>query len=202
MENRAILKVFNLGAEDAARVAQKVVLEEIYLVNAKTWRDPLVICPKALVLEHKCSTEILRPGDKNLIDPDDLDLILCNFQVAAFNDKSPKKLVMKIEATFFTSFSRNDTDFQHFLENFDLDSEDPVKTYAAIGEYFYHFNPISTVWPYWREFVQNMSTRMGYPALTVPMLEIVQAKKPEEMKVKVKDKVTKKDPTRRKKLSA
>lgn len=206
MENRATLKVFNLGAEDATRVAQKVVLQEIYLVDAKTWRDPLVICPEALVLEHKCSTEILNPGGEDRLDRldrldlYDLDLILCNFRVAAFNDKSPKKLVMKIEATFFTSFARNATDHQHFIDNFDLDSEDVVKSLAAIGEFFYHFNPISTAWPYWREFVQSLSTRMGFPALTVPMLEIVQAKKPEEMKVK--HKVTKKESTRRKKVSA
>ena len=200
MENRAILKVFNLGAEEAARVAEKVVLKEIYLVDAKTWRDPLVICPEALVLEHKCSTEILRPGDEEIfcVDDERLNLILCNFRLAAFNDKSPKKLLMKIEATFYTSFVSNVTDFQQFFENFDLDSEDVGKTFAAMGEYFYHFIPISTAWPYWREFVQNMSTRMGYPALTVPMLEIVQGKKPEEIKVKV----TKKESTRRKKVNA
>jgi hypothetical protein len=184
MENRAILKVFNLGPEDAARVAEKVVLEEIYLVDSKTWRDPLVSCPKSLVLDHKCSTEILRPRDEDFIDPDDPDLILCNFRLAAFDDNSPKRLIMKIEATFFTSFARNAADHQHFFDNFDVDAEDVAKTLAAFGEYFYHFNPISTAWTYWREFVQSMSTRMGYPALTVPMLEIVQAKKPEEMKVK------------------
>ncbi|HLJ12100.1 MAG TPA: hypothetical protein VKU82_12975 [Planctomycetaceae bacterium] len=28
---------------------------------------------------------------------------------------------------------------------------------------------VSLVWPYWREFVQSMSTRMGFPALPMPM---------------------------------
>ena len=31
--------------------------------------------------------------------------ILCNFRVAAFNGKSPDKLVMKIEASFCTSYA-------------------------------------------------------------------------------------------------
>lgn len=200
MENRAILKVFNLGAEEAARVAEKVVLKEIYLVDAKTWRDPLVSCPEALVLEHRCSTEFLPPDYAEVIDPEAerLKLILCNFRLAAFNNKSPKKLVMKIEATFYTSFAINLTDIQQFFDKFDLDPEDLGKSFGAMGEYFFHFIPLSTAWPYWREFVQNMSTRMGYPALTVPMLEIVQGKKPEEVKVKV----TKKQATRRKKVNA
>ena len=50
---------------------------------------------------------------------------------------------------------------------------------CAFTTYFYKINPVSTAWPYWREFVHSMSTRMGYPALTVPMLEIV-LKEPEE----------------------
>ncbi len=58
----------------------------------------------------------------------------------------------------------------------DLDFEG---SYDAFTTYFYKINPVSIAWPYWREFVQNMSTRMGYPALTVPMLEIV-LKEPEE----------------------
>ena len=34
-------------------------------------------------------------------------IVLCNFQVAAFNGKEPSKLVMKIEAAFCTSYVRN-----------------------------------------------------------------------------------------------
>ena len=41
-------------------------------------------------------------------------------------------------------------------------------------------NPISHAWPYWREFVQSMSSRMGFPALTVPLLEIVPEKSRDE----------------------
>jgi hypothetical protein len=29
---------------------------------------------------------------------------------------------------------------------------------------------IYNVWPYWREFVQSMTTRMGLPALTIPLV--------------------------------
>jgi hypothetical protein len=51
--------------------------------------------------------------------------------------------------------------------------------FSAFETYFFKINQVTAAWPYWREFVQNMSTRMGYPALTVPMLEIV-LKEPEK----------------------
>ncbi|RJR38729.1 MAG: hypothetical protein C4567_11995 [Deltaproteobacteria bacterium] len=167
----------------AARAAQKAILEEIYLVDAKTWRKPGVISSEVLALQHKCSTEILLPTPKGYKERLDLYFILCKFQVAAFKDKSPNKPTMKIEATFCTSFSLNhaDPDGPNRLD-LELDFEG---SYSAFTNHIYKINPISTAWPYWRELVQNMSTRMGYPALIVPMLEIV-IKEPED---KAKDNV-------------
>ena len=196
MEKRATLTVKIFDPETkAARAAQKAVLEEIYLVDAKTWRDPLVSSPEVLALEHKFAREILFPEEYeyNL----GLHFILCKFRVAAFNDKSPNKPVMKIEATFYTSFSEaNDPD----VPTVDLDSPvDENSAYSTYMRFIYTVNPISAAWPYWREFVQNMSTRMGYPALTVPMLEIVFKNEPEK---KAKNHVTKKDSLQRKKTSA
>ncbi len=42
------------------RAAQKAFLEEIYLVDAQTWREPLVSSPEVLALEHKFSREIFK----------------------------------------------------------------------------------------------------------------------------------------------
>lgn len=161
----------------AAKAAQKAVLEEIYLVDAKTWRKPAVIFPEVLSLQHKYSSGILLPTPKEYKGRSDLYFILCKFRVAAFKDKSPNKPVMKIEATFYTSFSLDLAD-PDVPNGFDLDL-DLEGSYDAFTTYFYKINPALTAWPYWREFVQSMSTRMGYPALTVPMLEIV-LKEPEE----------------------
>jgi len=162
MNKNAVLAVDigNLDTEIAARVAQRFVLKEIYLVDAKITRDPLIAVPEALTLEHKCDTSLWFEKDKPIIDK-----IHCNFQVAAFSAESPDKLVMKIEASFCTAYvSQAPADPDVF----------------AVGpehlEYFFRITPISNAWPYWREFVQSMSTRMGYPALTVPLLEIVPKK--------------------------
>jgi hypothetical protein len=162
MKNNAVLEteLEKLDMEVAARVAQKYVLQEIFMVEAKISRDQLISSPEALALEHKCSTNMLKSSDK------EKNLYLCNFQVAAFNDKEPHQLVMKIEASFCTSYVLNPD--IHIPVDYDS-----LLTHV---EYLMTINPISNAWPYWREFVQSMSARMGFPALTVPLLEIVPKK--------------------------
>jgi len=152
-----------------ARTAQKVVLEEIYLVESKTWRKP-GISPEVLTLKNKCSTEIIYP--KEYKGRFDIYSVLCKFGVIAFPEKSPNKQVIKIEASFCTSFSYDldDSDFKDFKT---LDSEEGD---FHLEIYLNRITPISTAWPYWRELVQNMSTRMGFPALMVPSLKIVPEK--------------------------
>ena len=180
----------NLDMRMAARVARMAVLQDIYLVDAKITRDPLIAFPEALTLEHKCSTEILSQ-DKD----EKLSFILCNFRVAAFDSAAPDKLAMKIEAAFCTSYVHKsplpdgspDDDLSDLIDQFDH------------WNYRFKINPISNAWPYWREFVQNMSSRMGFPALTVPLLEIAPKKATAK---KGKRQPAKRESTRRKKLSA
>jgi hypothetical protein len=179
-----VVDIENLDVEIATWVAQRIVLKGIYLVDAKISRDPLIVNPESLTLEHKCSTEILA-NDKEK----EIQLILCNFQVAAFNGEESSKLVMKIEASFCTSYVSNPD--VHISDGLDVDS------IIAHLEYMIRINPISNAWPYWREFVQSMSTRMGFPALTVPLLEIVPKKSPAK---EAKSQPVKKKATRRKKV--
>lgn len=44
------------------------------------------------------------------------------------------------------------------------------------SDQFAKINPIYNVWAYWREFVQNMTTRMNLPVLTMPLLKITPQK--------------------------
>jgi hypothetical protein len=189
MKNNAVLEVDldELDMDVAARVAQRFVLQEIFLVDAKISRDPLIISPEALSLEHKCSTDSLSPSDKEKY------LVLCNFRVAAFNGKESNKLVMKIEASFCTSYVRKS------LPDPLIHDDDSPETVLAAIEYLMTINPISNTWPYWREFVQNMSARMGFSALTVPLLEIAPKKTATK---RSKSQPAKKESTRRNKLSA
>ena len=194
MKNNAVLEVGldKLDMEAAARVAQQFVLQEIFLVDAKISRDPLTVSPETLSLEHKCSTEMLE-FDKEK----ETRFIRCNFRVAAFNGEEPSKLVMKIEAAFCTSYVKKSV--IHFPDDPDDIDSDFVDSLETTIEYMMRINPISNAWPYWREFVQSMSARMGYPALTVPMLEIVLKKRPTK---KAKSQPVKQQATRRKKVNA
>lgn len=185
MKNNALLEVEldKLDMEAAAQIAQRFVLQEIILVDAKINRDPLIASPEALSLEHKCSTDSLSPSDKEKY------IVLCNFRVAAFNGKELSKLVMQIEASFCASYVKKP----------DILMPDDVDSLITYAEYLMTINPISDAWPYWREFVQSMSSRMGFPALTVPLLEIVPKKSSHK---DTKSQPTKKKPARRKKISA
>jgi hypothetical protein len=173
------LDIEKVDSEIAARVAQRYRLQEIYLVDAKISRDPLTVSPETLSLQHKCSTDGLTPYVANKY--------IVHFRVAAFDGKEPHKLIMKIEASFCTSYVEKS-------QPEPLIPEDDADSLLEYAEHIITINPISHAWPYWREFVQSMSSRMGFPALTVPLLEIT-AKKTKSQPVK-------KGSTRRKKVSA
>ena len=192
MNKNAMLAVDieNLDMEIAARVAQRFVLKEIYLVDAKISRDPLIVSPETLSLEHKCYTDSPATSDKKK------HLFLCNFRVAAFDGKEPTKLIMKIEAAFCTSYVEKSLPGPFFPDG---DDDDDGKTFSLFMHHLMTINPISNAWPYWREFVHSMSARMGFPALTVPLLEIVPKK---AAKKEAKSQPTKKEATRRKKVNA
>jgi hypothetical protein len=166
----------NLDMEAVGRVAQKAALEDIYLIDVKVSRDPQVMAPETLSLKHKCSTKILS-AEKDILP------ILCNFGVAAFSGKSSDKIVMSIEASFCTSYvlkpigEFNPADIEHFAK----------------------INPLYNAWAYWREFVQSMTTRMGFPALTIPLLKIMPKKSATK---EAKSQAVKKESARRKKVSA
>jgi len=217
IDNNAVLAVAVENMETANRVAQSFRLKEIFLVDAKVRRDPEIAYPDALSLEHKCSTEILSWGGGEGEDEDRLPsaikelpdglakqlaivgswhsfrfFILCNFRVAAFSEEMPDKLVMEIEASFCTTFDP--------IPGFELYEDLGDNTIAVHEDLEYAFNiiPISNAWPYWREFVQSMSARMGFPALTVPLLEIAMKKSAAK---ELKNQPVKKKSTRRKKVN-
>ena len=182
------IDIGNLDTEIAARVAQRYVLKEIYLVDAKISRDPLIVSPETLSLEHKCYTDSPTTSDA------EKHIFLCNFRVAAYDGQEPSKLIMKIEASFCTSYVEKSQP-----DPLIPDDDGSAETLLAYVEHFMTINPISHTWPYWREFVQSMSARMGFPALTVPLLEIAAQKTATQ---ESKSPPVKKKSTRGKKVSA
>jgi len=195
MEASAILMVDmeKLDMEAFGKLAQRWVLKDIFLDEAKIWRNPRIGLPRTLSLEHKCDTHFLWSEKDKII----FGKILCNFQVAAFNAKSPDKPVMKIEASFCISYG-----YKAPVANEDFGKGEDFEKDEGFGDEFVYDHtiiPISNAWPYWREFVQSMSSRMGFPALTVPLLEIVPKKAASK---EAKSQPVKKESTRRKKANA
>ncbi len=49
-------------------------------------------------------------------------------------------------------------------------AESPVGITDEAANAFGKMNGIHNVWPYWREYVQSVSTRVGFPPLTLPLV--------------------------------
>jgi preprotein translocase subunit SecB len=55
-----------------------------------------------------------------------------------------------------------------FLVEYSIKADVPENAAFAFAQATAPFNS----WPYWREFVQSMTTRLGMPALTVPLFKL------------------------------
>jgi preprotein translocase subunit SecB len=53
---------------------------------------------------------------------------------------------------------------------------EPFFSHKHLGEYLERLGMIN-IWPYWREFVQSMTLRMGLPAFPVPLINVDKLKK-------------------------
>lgn len=77
------------------------------------------------------------------------------YLLLAKDAQQPSELLGRIEAEFGLRFK----------------SVQPIS--QPYFEIFRHFNlPVNT-WPYWRELVQSMTARMGWPPITLPLLKRV-----------------------------
>lgn len=72
------------------------------------------------------------------------------------HEGSPEELLVRIEARFALTYALSSKQ--------DLSEEN----YEAFGQR----NAVYNAWPYWREFVQSTTVRMGLPALTLPVYRV------------------------------
>lgn len=63
------------------------------------------------------------------------------------------------------------------LRNFNELTDESYRSFAEL-------NAVFNIWPYWREFVQNVTVRMGLPPLTMPVFRIT---KPSEKVIREKN---------------
>ena len=96
-------------------------------------------------------------------------------------DKSP----VLIEATFLLTYA--------------IENEGPTEREA---EAFAAATATYNVWPYWREFVQSMTTRMGLPGITIPLFHLYSIIDVDKKSESRKSSPSRKNPKRGKTTSA
>lgn len=95
--------------------------------------------------------------------------VFTTFVLNAFGEGVEQKKensFLEIEATFLLLYNIKS------LEGLD---DDAFRSFSEL-------NGVYNAWPYWREFVQNVTSRMELPTLTVPVFRIVPLKPPKKTK--------------------
>lgn len=124
-------------------------LDDVYLLGANITSDPSTREPRGSDLEYAINTKILKT-ENNFFS------VIVSFKISAIQKKDPKNPIMSINAKYVLVYS--------FDKVNKLLPED-IEQFAKIKS-------IESAWPYLREFVQNLTARMGFPTLTIPVLKI------------------------------
>jgi len=130
----------------ASPVSQIVELENILLLETVARRKPLRgKLPSEISVSMKVQTDVDKKTRVIQVRPH-------FFLVARFDDASRDEL-LRIEATFMLQYR--------------------VPSFAGIRkgniDAFGEVNGMYNAWPFWREFVQTTTVRMGLPPLTMPV---------------------------------
>ncbi len=138
------------GTEQAAKMAQKFRIKRVRLVSCLVQQEvregPL---PSSMETGIQCESRLHEKQKQILVD---LDFTL----KSRYNDASENKAAILIQARFRLVY----------------ESASAVKVTKEQLVAFGWMTATFNAWPYWREFVQSMTTRMGLPALTVPLFSL------------------------------
>lgn len=138
----------------AAPVSERVEVMEILLAESMTKRGAVRDgLPAKLAMSVNVETQVDK-GEK----------VVCvrpRFVLSAKYDEADDEELLRIEAQFVLRYR--------------VPSFEGLKkaNIAAFGE----LNGLYNAWPYWREFVQSTTVRMGLPPLTVPLYRPLKAPK-------------------------
>lgn len=159
----------------AVSVADRVSLEDVRLIHSRCYLKPSGIKgPYGINIE--CNVDIQINKEKQII------IVLPCFELIAYVvDSKKNEPDFAISASFALTYSINK------FEGLDEDN------YHSFGE----ANGVYNAWPYWREFVQNTTSRMGLSSINVPVFRIIPSKK-EEAKTASKKAVKKKKSVKKK----
>lgn len=135
------------------KVSSRAQLENVYIEESHAKRAEVDRSSEGMQLDlsHK-------PPQVIFTDSPNHFLIRVPFVVTSKTEQDSEP-ALQIEATFILRYSLTDAT--------DLSSRD----FAAFGR----INGVHNAWPYWREFVQSTTVRMGLSALTAPLFRVESA---------------------------
>ncbi len=137
----------------AVKISDQVELEEVKLLTSEFRQlPPITQGEKFFDVDRTVRVEVDK--DKNRI------VVFPKFELKGYSGKKKAEQdepFLNIKAMFALVYRAKDL------------SKLSKKAFDSFGQ----ANGIYNAWPYWREFVQNVTTRMGLPSLTVPVFRIV-----------------------------
>jgi hypothetical protein len=153
----------------AATVAPRVHIEGIQLARCQAMRT-VPIAETALRIEYGFTGETKADREQNRI------AVTAFFTVRGQLPDSSEPSPLKLDVEFHLDYK---------ITSFDGISDDTLDAFGKI-------NGVFNAWSYCREFVQSTTTRMGLPALTLPLLtgnaiqQMYEMKAAEEAEAKTK----------------
>jgi hypothetical protein len=148
-------KALKLSSEDlkrelmavTAKVAERVELLLVWLVESTVKRTPGPTEGLDYTTNTEAKVEMSRKPDR---------LFLLEKFILKALPRKKKEATVSIEATFLLTYQ--------------VEGSDPLD--PAHAEAFARVNGIYNAWPYWREYVQSVTSRMGFPGLTLPVFRL------------------------------
>ena len=162
-------KTTKLSEKDARslglKISDNVQIKDVRAIECSFKQTPKAnIGSKYVEIDNTANVELDK--DSNFI------FVIADFNLKAFVKNNTKPVVL-INASFLLSYDFND--------EFDNYPDEAFKKFAET-------NGVFNAWPYWREFVQNATVRMGLPSLTIPVFRIFASKEARRPQKKVAEK--------------
>ena len=137
----------------AAPVSRRVQLDAVFLAGCRAMRSPDQF-PEG---EHVTLNNKIVNLEVGLVEDSDKFFLKILLSTEAVNNrKDTDNILFTIEATFILNYEVPSR------QNFE---DKNLHAFAAT-------NGVFNVWPYWREYVQSTTTRMGLPPITLPVFRV------------------------------
>lgn len=145
-----------------SKVVTRTDLESIFLSDCNVWRSLNALEYEEVGAEISFNGALLEDHGDHFIAKATLSA------KGQPKGRHPDKEVVSLECEYILTYSLRDRE--------ELTIDD-IKQFC-------HMNAVYNAWPYWREFLQNMSNRMELPVLILPLLKFGQPKKKKEKNTK------------------